>query len=82
MKFILFYTRYAWVPQLIPILAGYKYYSWITNNYDRFYKPVNNISPTTTVSLWTFNKSNYYVRIYLFFTNRETLEVISNRGAQ
>lgn len=37
MKFVLFYLKYAWIPQLIPVFVGYKYYSWVINNYERFY---------------------------------------------
>lgn len=81
MKGILFYTRYAWVPQLIPILAGYKYYSWVTNNYERYYKIVINPSTNQSVVLGEFNKSNFYTRLWCFITNRETIDIAYNKGA-
>jgi len=43
--------KYAWVPQLIPILGGYKYYSWVTNNYERFLKIVTGVNPNTTITI-------------------------------
>jgi len=47
MKFALFYTRYAWVPILNPILSQYKYYSWVINNYERIYKMVTTTDSNT-----------------------------------
>lgn len=43
-RHVLYYTRYAWVPILQPILANYKQYTWSTNNYERFYKMFENLS--------------------------------------
>lgn len=50
-KFILFYTRYAWIPELIPILLSYKYYSWIINNYERFYRAFNNVGGAVSLTI-------------------------------
>lgn len=78
MKFVLFYMKYVWVPHLNPILAGYKYYNWITNNYEKLYKSVD--ARATDVELCQFNKANFYTNIWMFFVNTETLYVDQNSG--
>lgn len=74
MKFILFFTRYAWVPQLIPILSDYSYYSWVTSNFEKTTKLIN-ATTNTDVELCSFRKSNFYTNIWMFFVNEETLYV-------
>lgn len=78
MKFVLFYMKYVWVPQLNPVLAGYKYYNWITNNYEKIYRQVD--ASGTDVELAQFNKANFYTNIWMFFVNTETLYVDQNSG--
>lgn len=80
MKFVLFYTKYVWVPQLNPVLAGYRYYNWITNNYEKIYKEVN-AGSGNDIELAQFNKANFYTNIWMFFVNTETLYVDQNSGA-
>lgn len=48
MRFLLYYMKYTWTPQLMPILAAYRYFSWITNNYERFIRIFTNLSTNTT----------------------------------
>ena len=82
MKYVLFYTRYAWVPILMPVLTQYRYYSWIIKNYERIYTPINNVSGGQTYTLASFNKSNFYTRIWTFLVTKETLDLVMNRGQQ
>ena len=81
-KAILFYTRYAWVPQLINLMASYQYYSWVINNYERMTKYISVQNQGNQITLADFNKSNFYTRIWTFFVNKETLDVVNNNGAQ
>lgn len=80
MKYVLFYTRYAWVPNLMPILTQYRFYSWIIKNYERIYTPITNVSGGQTYTLATFNKSNFYTRIWTFIVTKETLDIVASRG--
>lgn len=80
MRFILFYLKYVWVPQLNPVLAGYRYYNWVTDNYEKITKEIKP-SSASEIELGSFNKANFYTEIWIFFVNNATLYVDLNNGS-
>ena len=80
LRFILFYLKYVWVPQLNPVLAGYRYYNWVTDNYEKITKQIP-ASSASEIELGTFNKANFYTEIWIFFVNNATLYVDQNGGS-
>lgn len=43
---------------------------------------MDNLSSNSQYTVCQFNKANFYTHIWMFVTNRETLEILNNRGAQ
>lgn len=80
MHFVLFYNRYVWIPAMVAIIAGYRFYSWITKNYERFVKVINVGTPSLT-TLQQFQRSVFYTKMWVFITNTDTVNVIQNRGS-
>jgi hypothetical protein len=77
--YVLFYNKFVWIPALINIIAGYKYYNWITRNYERITKIVA-VNNGANSNLYTFVKALYYTQIMAFFTNAETVKIINTKG--